>query len=46
MAKGIKISDSSSGVSDQQSVGSSPGSDTCIIKEATLSLLRCLSDGT
>ncbi len=36
----------SSGVSDQQSVGSSPGRGTCVIEQDTLPLLLRPLDGT
>ena len=35
-----------SGVSDRQSVGSSPGLDTCVLEQDALPLLPCPSDGT
>ncbi len=35
VAERIRALDSSSGVSDQQSVGSSPGRDTCVLKQDT-----------
>ena len=35
MAERLRPPDSSSGVSDQQSVGSSPGRDTCVLKQDT-----------
>ncbi len=35
VAEWIRSLDSSSGVSDQQSVGSSPGRDTCVLKQDT-----------
>ena len=34
------------GVSDQQSVGASPGCDTCVLTQDTLALLLSPSDGT
>ncbi len=36
MSEWIRAPDSSSGVSDQQSVGSSPGRDTCVLKKDSL----------
>ncbi len=38
--------DSSSEMSDQQSMGSSPSVDTCVLKQGTLPLLARSSDGT
>ena len=38
--------DSSSGVSDQQSEGSSPGRATCVLKLDILAYLLCHLDGT
>ena len=35
MAERLRASDSSSGVSDQRSVGSNPGRDTCVLKQDT-----------
>ncbi len=46
MAERLRAPESSSGVSDQQSVGSSPGHGTCVLEHDALPLLLCLSDGT
>lgn len=45
MAKRISKHDSSFGVSDQQSVGPSPGNDTCVLKKDTYPLSLRLLDG-
>ncbi len=36
MAERLRALDSGSGVSDQQSVGSSPGQGTCVLEQDTL----------
>ena len=44
MAERLRAPDLSSGVSDQQSVGSSPGRDTCVLKQdIQTTMLRALS---
>ena len=45
-AECLRISDSSSGVSDQQSGGSSPDHDTCVLEHVTSPYLVCPLDGT
>ena len=45
MAEWLRGPNSNSGVSDQQSVGSIPSRDTCVLKQDTSPLLRP-SDGT
>ena len=46
MAQQLRAPNSSSGVSDQQSVGSSPGCGTCVLEQDDLPYLQCPSDGT
>ncbi len=46
MAERLRELDSSSGVSDQQSVGSSPAHGTCVLEQDNLLQLRCPSDET
>ncbi len=46
MAERSSAPDSSSGVSDQQSVGSSPGLDTCVLEQDTQQSLFHPLDGT
>ena len=46
MVEQLRAPDSSSGVSKQQSVGSSLGHCTCVFEQDTLPQLLCPSDGT
>ncbi len=46
VAEQLRAPDSACGVSDQQSVGWSPGHDTCVLEQDALPYFLCPLDGT